>query len=166
MLDAAADAFWDFSLAFYRRPEIAAACLSLQEREGRDVNLVLYLCWIGLSGRGRLAAADLARADAEIAPWRQDGIEPLRAARRALAGGEGALAAARYAAAKAAELDAERVAQRRLAALAPPPGPHSAAAAADAAANLALYLGGDGSEWAAPIFAALAAIGGEDGATA
>jgi uncharacterized protein (TIGR02444 family) len=35
-------AFWRFSLALYARPGVAAALLGLQDRAGRDVNLVLY----------------------------------------------------------------------------------------------------------------------------
>jgi uncharacterized protein (TIGR02444 family) len=154
----AGDAFWAFSLAFYGWPEVAAACLALQDRHGRDVNLVLYLCWVGLSGRGRLDAADLARADSAIAPWRRETIEKLRAARRALKGAAG------YDAAKAAELAAEQVAQQRLAALAPSPSPRSAAVcAADAAANLMVYLDDGARLAAAPLFTALASVvGGGD----
>jgi len=38
--------FWDFSLAVYRRPGVAAACLRLQDEAGVDVNLLLYFCWL------------------------------------------------------------------------------------------------------------------------
>ncbi len=154
------DPFWTFSLGFYGRPGVAQACIALQDRHGCDVNLVLYACWVGLSGRGRLAAADLARADAANAPWRSAVIEKLRAARRALREEDrhGPILEL-YEAAKAAELAAERVAQRRLQALAPPAGAAEAGArAADATANLALYLEGMSADAAAaPVFAAIAA---------
>lgn len=150
------DEFWAFSLDFYGRPGVAPVCLALQDRHAVDVNLVLFACWIGLSGRGRLDAGDLARAEALAEPWRRSVIEPLRAARRALKG-EGDAAAPLYAAAKAVELEAERGAQRRLAALAPAPAAHDLdARRGDAAANLALYLRDAAAQEAATaIFAAL-----------
>jgi uncharacterized protein (TIGR02444 family) len=151
------DAFWEFSLGFYARAGVSAACLALQDRHGRDVNLVLLACWLGLSGRGRLDAGDWARAEAVAEPWRRSVIEPLRLARRALKR-EGENAAALYAAAKAVELDAERLAQRRLAVLAPAPSGRSAAdRTADATASLALYLADPAArEAAGPIVAAIA----------
>jgi uncharacterized protein (TIGR02444 family) len=153
-----AEPFWTFTLAFYGRPGVSPACIALQDRHGCDVNLALYACWVGLSGRGRLASADLARAEAAIAPWRSGVIEKLRAARRALGKEDrrGPILEL-YEAAKAAELAAERIAQRRLEALAPPEAaPGGAARAADAAANLALYLDGKAAgDAAAPIFAAI-----------
>jgi uncharacterized protein (TIGR02444 family) len=153
------DAFWSFSLAFYARPGVSEACLALQDRHGRDVNLVLYACWVGLSGRGALSAVEFARAEAVSGPWRRGVIEKLRQARRAIKeqNRDGALGAL-YEAAKALELEAERMAQRRLAALAPPPAASAESRVADAAASLALYLGGASAQGtAAPIFAAIAA---------
>ncbi|HXZ02488.1 MAG TPA: TIGR02444 family protein [Stellaceae bacterium] len=153
-----AEPFWTFALAFYRRPGVSSACIALQDRHGCDVNLMLYACWVGLSGRGRLAGADLHRAEAVAAPWRGGVIEKLRAARRAIGEEErrGAMLEL-YEAAKAVELAAERIAQRRLEALAPPETvPGGAARAADAAANLALYLAGKAADAAAtPIVAAI-----------
>lgn len=156
---AARAAFWDFSLALYGKPEVATACLDLQDRHGRDVNLVLYLCWLGMSGRGRVDPAGLARAEAAVAPWRRLAIEPLRKARRSLSPAERKGVAALYDAAKAMELAAERLGQERLAALAPQPSAGPAAARlADAAANLTLYLENPAAREAArPILAALEA---------
>jgi uncharacterized protein (TIGR02444 family) len=152
--------FWSFSQDFYGRPGVAPACIALQDRHGCDVSIVLYACWVGLSGRGRLAASDLARAEAGNGAWRGAVIERLRAARRALneADRTGPVLEL-YEAAKAAELAAERIAQRRLQLLAPLSAARSTAArVADAAANLALYLDGkQAGDTAAPIFAALEA---------
>jgi uncharacterized protein (TIGR02444 family) len=136
----AGDDFWRFSLALYGRPGVAPACLLLQDEHGRDENLVLYACWIGASGRGRLAPAGLAAAEAIAAPWRRAVIEPLRAARRAAKGAPDADDL--YASLKAAELEAERIAQERLAAAAPTVQDAVPAAerVAAAAANLTLYL--------------------------
>ncbi|HKW54805.1 MAG TPA: hypothetical protein VJO12_14025, partial [Stellaceae bacterium] len=71
--------------------------------------------------------------------------------------------AALYEAAKAIELAAERMGQQQLAALAPPPKPRPAdSAAADAAANLRLYLADPAArQVAVPLFAALEAAAGE-----
>jgi uncharacterized protein (TIGR02444 family) len=152
------DEFWNFSLAFYGRPGVSVACLDLQDRHGCDVNLVLYACWVGLSGRGRLAASDFARAAATNDPWRQAVIENLRAARRAIKE-QASDAAQFYAAAKAVELEAERVAQHRLAMLAPALLTTTAAVRrADAVASLTLYLENEAARGAAAaIFAAIAA---------
>jgi uncharacterized protein (TIGR02444 family) len=150
------DAFWRFSLDFCGRPGVAAACLDLQDGHGRDVNLVLFACWVGLSGRGRLAPAALATADAALEPWRRKIVAPLRVLRRRVKAT--ADAAALYAALKAAELEAERVTQDRLDVLAPAAAePPRQTRIADALANLALYLGqGAAFDAAAPIRLALA----------
>src|SRR5260221_9331531 len=83
-LEAVADEFWAFSLDLYAHPDVAAACLRLQDEQGLDVNLLLLCCWLARSGRGRLGEGDLAAAEARAAPWRRDIIGPLRAVRRAL----------------------------------------------------------------------------------
>ncbi|HEY5208955.1 MAG TPA: TIGR02444 family protein [Stellaceae bacterium] len=146
------DALRRFAVDFYARPGVAAACLALQDRHGFDVILILFACWIGCSGRGRLTAADLAAAAALAEPWRRAVIAPLRVVRRHLqSNGE---AAELYQTVKAAELAAELRALDRLAALAPAPDP-ATAPVADALANLSLYLGA-AAEAAAPLRLALA----------
>jgi uncharacterized protein (TIGR02444 family) len=139
---------------FYARPGVAAACLDLQDRYGRDVNLVLFACWVGMSGHGRLALADLVRAQQAVEPWRGAVIAPLRAVRRLVK--EATDAANLYAAVKAAELEAEHRALDRLEILAPPPRARGGESLADALANLALYLGpGPVSDAAIPLRLAL-----------
>jgi uncharacterized protein (TIGR02444 family) len=139
--DAAAE-FWRFSLAFYAEPGAAAACLELQDRHGLDVNLALYGCWLGLSGRGRIDARGLAAADAAIADWRRSVIEPLRTVRRALKATDDAGEPELRERVKAAELEAERLCQNRLAALAPAPVAGDRQSRLEAAyANLSAYLG-------------------------
>jgi uncharacterized protein (TIGR02444 family) len=158
-----ADPFWTFTLGFYGRPGVSPACIALQDRHQCDVNLVLYACWVGLSGRGRLSAADLAQAEETNTPWRASVIERLRAARRALKEEDRTGPVLElYEAAKAAELAAERIAQRRLQMLAPAEAARAESGrAADAAANLRLYLRGkDADAAAAAIFAAIAAAAG------
>jgi uncharacterized protein (TIGR02444 family) len=155
--DSARGAFWRFSLDFYARPGVAPACLTLQDRHGTDVNLLLFAAWVGWSGRRRLTPADLARADGAIAPWRRGVVEPLRAVRRAVKEEPGADDL--YRAVKSAELAAERHAQDRLESLAPSVAESSVEARrADALANLDLYLGpGAASAAAEPLRIALAA---------
>ena len=43
--------FWNFSLELYAGDGVAEACLDLQERRGCDVNILLFCCWLGASGR-------------------------------------------------------------------------------------------------------------------
>lgn len=135
---------WRFSLAFYAQPGVAPACLVLQDQQGFDVNLALYCCWLGLSGRGRIDAARLAAADAAIASWRYGVIKTLRTARRSLKqpAADDTDAAALRERVRAIELEAERVCQYRLAALAPPPAVADAGRCRDdARINLEGYLG-------------------------
>jgi uncharacterized protein (TIGR02444 family) len=156
MSDAAA-AFWRFSLAIYARPGVAPACLVLQDEHGRDVNLALYCCWLGASGRGRLDRDSLTAADRAVAAWRRDVVENFRAARRAIKAAALPDSDSVYAKAKAVELEAERTLQRMLVAGAPPARGDLGMPQrlADARATLALYLG---DLPAAPLFDALTAM--------
>jgi uncharacterized protein (TIGR02444 family) len=137
MTDAAAD-FWEFSLAVYAAPGVAEECLALQDRHGLDVNIALFCCWHGWSGRGRLTPAAIAAAEARVAAWTRDVVVPLRSVRRALKPLPAPAAAAIRTTVKRLELDAEREEQRLLVeglADAAPTGDAPAAAA-----NLATYL--------------------------
>ena len=160
MSDAAAE-FWRFSLAIYASPGVAPACLRLQDERGKDVNVLLFCCWLGASGRGRLSTQALDDADKVVAPWRHGVVEHVRAARRAVK----ALAMPGYenlySKAKAVELEAERLLQARLATLAPPAdsGLFREKRLADALANLALYATDDTTE---PVRAALDAMAKND----
>ena len=132
---------WEFSLAFYARPGVAPACLDLQARLDADVNLLLAAVWCGLSGRGRLTAADLAALAAAVATLQRDVVRPLRHARvalRPLAGSDPALASLREAI-KRAELDAEREEQRALEGVIAPRAARDPAVD-DAVANMTAYL--------------------------
>jgi uncharacterized protein (TIGR02444 family) len=150
----ASGALWRFAAAFYERPGVAPACLDLQDRFGRDVTLLLYVCWVGIDGRGRLSLADLVRAQAAVEPWRSAVVAPLRAVRRLVK--ESPDAADLYEAVKATELEAEHIALDRLEVLAPPRA-GTAEPLAEALANLALYLGpGPVADAAIPLRLALA----------
>lgn len=112
--------FWDFALDVYRRPGVSEACLELQERHHLDVNLLLFVCWIGASGGGPLSRDEVARCRDAVAAWHDNVVRPLRAVRRALKGGIGAapadLSEGLRRAIQAREIDAEHVEQLMLAA--------------------------------------------------
>ena len=128
-----ADAFWAFSLAFYVRPGVSAACIELQDKHGADVDLVLFVLWCASRGQ-RLSGADLGAADASVAAWRQTVVQPIRQARRALKPPPELVEAEDAEALRrkllTAELEAERLQQRALEAQAPPPGDAESQAAA------------------------------------
>src|ERR1700686_2388183 len=111
----------------------------------------------GRASRGRASRCRISTV-APLAPWRPAAIEPLRAARRGLNPAERDGVAALYEAAKAIELAAERMGQEQPPARAPPLSPRAPPRrAADAAANLTLYLDAAAvRQAAAPLFAALA----------
>jgi uncharacterized protein (TIGR02444 family) len=133
--------FWRFSLQFYRLPKVADACIALQEEAGVDVNLLLFLLWHARQRR-RLSTADVAALEAKIAPWRDITVIPLRSVRRALRSPpalvEASTAEAFRNRIKAVELEAERLQQEAMFALAPL-GTEAPDAAAAARANVAAY---------------------------
>lgn len=129
--------FWRFSLSFYRQPGVSDACIALQDEYGVDVNLLLFLLW--LAGEGRLLSADEVKAlDAKVRDWRNQTVLPLRGLRRKLKGARTLVDAARQEAfrtkIKALELEAERLQQQGLYALAEP-GPLGRQAEPPAAAH-------------------------------
>jgi len=79
-----AAAFWRFSLMLYTRPGVAEALIGLQDRAGRNVNLILFGLWLGLCEARRIDPATLARAAAAIAGIEGDVVAPLRRLRRAM----------------------------------------------------------------------------------
>lgn len=134
------EAFWRFSLAFYSRPGVAEALLHLQDRDGCDVNLILFALWSGAVLRRRFDAADLAAAEAAAKPLRHDIVAPLRGMRRRLKQGAALDVQDLRRRIAALELAAERRVQYRLAALLSVADSETDPIAV-AEANLALYLG-------------------------
>ncbi|MGA7868255.1 MAG: TIGR02444 family protein [Stellaceae bacterium] len=138
-------AFWRFSLAFYERPGVPDALIALQDRDGFDVNLILFALWLGMSGRGPLGGDALAAAQRVAGTLRSEIVEPLRRLRRNLRHHpDGDIQRLREGV-KALEIASEKLVQDRLARLAgsgcAKTGPGDRRAAAHA--NLALYLGGE-----------------------
>jgi uncharacterized protein (TIGR02444 family) len=76
--------FWGFSLAVYGAEAVEPECLSLQDRFGLDINLLLLCAFVGAVHGVTLTADDIAAARAEAASWHDDIVKPLRAARRCL----------------------------------------------------------------------------------
>jgi uncharacterized protein (TIGR02444 family) len=76
--------FWNFSLELYAGDGVAEACLDLQERRGCDVNILLFCCWLGASGRPTLTADRLRAILKASDVWQAEVVRPLRAVRRLL----------------------------------------------------------------------------------
>ena len=121
---------WDWAVAAYAAPDVAEACLLLQDRHEQNVPLLLWSAWIAATGRRPdeetlEAACDTARA------WDSVAVSPLRAIRRTLKAPipdiDDAPRVAIRDRIKAVELEAERWLLEALEALAPetagPPRP-------------------------------------------
>lgn len=77
---------WAFALRIYAEPDVAAACLQLQDKAGVDVSLLLtvaFACRRGIP----LSPPDISAMDAVSRPWREQIVQPLRALRIALKAG-------------------------------------------------------------------------------
>ena len=152
--------FWRFSLRFYRMNGVAEACITLQERSGVDVNLLLYLLWQA-SQRRIFAADDVAALEEQIAPWRAATVIPLRMVRRALKEPPGLVTGTAAEVfrnkVKAVELEAERLQQEAMYGLAQAqPVGHSTASPQEAARhNVAAYETMLGTELPTPAVEAL-----------
>ena len=76
--------FWNFSLELYSGEGVAEACLDLQDRRGCDVNILLFCCWLGASGRPTLTADRLRAILRASDGWQASVVRPLREVRRLL----------------------------------------------------------------------------------
>lgn len=129
---------WDYAVATYARPGVAAACLDLQERAGADVNLLLTAAWLAERGC-RWGDGEVAALVELCAGWRQSCVLPLREVRRYLADDAGLVEL--YRQAKALELAAERRQLQMIEAWLEERLPTMAAGSGDALSdNLTLYL--------------------------
>jgi uncharacterized protein (TIGR02444 family) len=140
--------FWDFALKVYQMPGVSEACLEIQERHGADVNVVLFCCWLGESGRGAVTPEKLAEACKAVASWNETVVKRLRAVRRVLKEGiekaPSDLASSLRKQIQTYEIDAEHIELLTLAAsvadMKPDPSRPADARADDAIANIGLYL--------------------------
>lgn len=130
---------WRFALALYARPGVADTLIRLQDRAGRDVNLMLFCLWLGAVEGRRLDPAGLAAAEAAIRPFAAIAAQ-LRGLRRSLKRTPDGDLQALHRRILGLEIAAERGVQQCLNAAALR-GPATDDPLAAAAANLALYLG-------------------------
>jgi uncharacterized protein (TIGR02444 family) len=109
--------FWRFSLHFYRHAGVSDACIALQDEQGIDVNLLLFLFWLADDGR-LLSTDEVKKLDDAVRDWRNLTIIPIRDARRKLKGARTIVDPADQEVfrnkVKAVELDAERLQQAAL----------------------------------------------------
>lgn len=78
----ARDAFWQFSLEIYSRPQVADLCLGLQDEHGFDVNIVLLCLWLARDEGRILGLADIRLLRAGAAHLNENLVLPIRQARR------------------------------------------------------------------------------------
>jgi uncharacterized protein (TIGR02444 family) len=138
-----ANSFWTFSLGYYRGAGVSEACLELQDACGVDVNVLLFVLWRATQKRS--FAADQVKLVAEkVRPWQADVIGPIRALRRMLKDsaplldkGSAELFRTKI---KAIELEAERLQQQAMYAMAASLASKAAPSAEAAArASIAAY---------------------------
>lgn len=79
--------FWDFSIEVYSAEGVPHACILLQEKHRIDVNILLFCCWLGASGRGVLSGQETARMMEAVGPWNDGVVRALRAVRGLMKGG-------------------------------------------------------------------------------
>lgn len=89
MSDNQKNPFWQYSLALYGRPKVTECCLSYQDNDGANVNLLLFCCWLGFSGQ-RLEPAALKKARSLIEEWDLQTVQKLRSVRRFLVSSQSA----------------------------------------------------------------------------
>jgi uncharacterized protein (TIGR02444 family) len=142
--------FWDFSLQLYSRPDVASACLALQDQYAADVNLLLFCCWQGHIAAPVLYRSDLQRLMTLGAAWHDTVIRPLRLLRRQLksevANIPGQHAGWLRRKVQQLEIDAEHIHQLALAQAYPATAGNAQPGAETAAASLINYLSVIGTE--------------------
>ncbi|MFT6386975.1 MAG: hypothetical protein ACJAUP_000344 [Cellvibrionaceae bacterium] len=72
---------WFFACEVYSRPRVADACLTLQDRDGVDIPLLLCCCWAGYH-YGELSPELLQQASSFSKGWSANTTKPLRTIRR------------------------------------------------------------------------------------
>src|SRR5437868_1041924 len=76
--------FWKFSLRIYAAPGVQTECLSLQDRFGVDVNLLLFCAYAGAKRDTILSEHDISQIAALIEPWQKNVVLPLRTVRQTM----------------------------------------------------------------------------------
>lgn len=76
--------FWAFSVSIYGGPGAAEECLSLQDRFGVNVNILLFSLYAASEFGAVLSRDDICEADGAVAHWQTQVVEALREVRRLL----------------------------------------------------------------------------------
>jgi uncharacterized protein (TIGR02444 family) len=133
----AAKPIWDFVLNFYGRKGVSEALIGLQDTQGIDVNMLLFLMWLA-AHKQSLAVDDVKRVSDASHPWQRSVVVPVRAVRRLLKDNAPLVAPDAAAAfrkkVQAVELEGEQLQLNAMAAMATALKPASAASP-DAAAR-------------------------------
>lgn len=111
------NALWRFSLTYYSKPNVADACLFLQDQYRVDVNVLLLILWLAAADK-LLSEDEIIKIDGQIKEWRDSVVAPLRAVRRSVP--KSTMQSSRMefrASLKLLELHAERIEQDDLFAL-------------------------------------------------
>lgn len=77
------DRAWHYATTQYADPALARELLHRQDTDGLDIVLHLFGRWVEVQGQP-LEPDALARADAQVARWREQVVAPLRRLRRAM----------------------------------------------------------------------------------
>jgi len=75
---------WAFALEFYAKPGVADACLTLQNKAGVDVMLLLTVTFATAKHRQLLTYEEIKDLDDVCRPWREQIVRPLRKIRSGL----------------------------------------------------------------------------------
>jgi uncharacterized protein (TIGR02444 family) len=74
---------WDFVLNYYGRKGVSEALIGLQDSQGIDVNMLLFLIWMAAQSKS-VAADDVAFVSNSSHAWQRAVVVPIRAVRRLL----------------------------------------------------------------------------------
>jgi uncharacterized protein (TIGR02444 family) len=136
MTDAAATPIWDFVLNYYGRKGVSEALIGLQDSQGIDVNMLLFLMWMSAQKKS-VAADDIKVVSDTSHPWQRSVVVPIRAVRRLLKDNAPLVAADAVAAfrkkVQAIELEGEQLQLNAMAGLAARLNPVTAATQESAA---------------------------------
>lgn len=80
---------WDFAIKLYSEKTVSDVCLSLQERQDIDVNILLFCIWVAASGRQNLTSEELETGITSSTEWQGHVVGPLRSLRWYLKSPEG-----------------------------------------------------------------------------
>jgi uncharacterized protein (TIGR02444 family) len=78
------NSFWKFSVSVYDEHGVAQECLTFQDTQGLDVNVLLFCAWVGSVNRRMLTDAEFLLIEKQAEVWQAQVVTPLRLIRRRL----------------------------------------------------------------------------------